>query len=105
MCFTKLTGKIDNSYTDEDEDSGLLVFHDVKLGNQSSSSEQKKLHIKAEIDQYLRAKPTENIANGLKDYPFIRSVFLKYNCIRSSEAICERMFSFAGRFFPRLFCF
>lgn len=51
-----------------------------------------------EVDMYFGTKPSLNIEAGLRSYPNIRRVFLKFNCIRSSEAICERMFSYAGSF-------
>lgn len=49
-----------------------------------------------EIDQYLLSSTTANIEDGLKFYPHIRAIYEKYNCIRSTEAICERLFSYAG---------
>lgn len=55
--------------------------------------------IKHEIDNYFHSKTNENIEAGLKDFPTIRKLFLKFNCIRSSEAICERLFSYAGKLF------
>lgn len=58
--------------------------------------------ILAEIDRYISSKTTSNIEDGLKDYPHIRSIFEKYNSIRSTEAICERMFSYAGKYFCSL---
>lgn len=74
--------------------SSLLVENIVSLENTLDEDE----HIKAEIDTYLRQKTSISVESGLKDFPIIRNIFLKYNCIRSSEAICERMFSYAGNF-------
>lgn len=77
-------------------DSDLLVFHAVELGEDGSKSEQFKKRIRDEIERYLRAKPTADIWTGLKDFPIIHAIFMEFNSIRSSEAICERMFSYAG---------
>lgn len=57
--------------------------------------------MKREVDMYFNKKPSSNINEGLNEFPNIYRVFLKFNCIRSSEAICERMFSYAGNFFIR----
>lgn len=99
LRFFNQIDELDNGFGDDDVDSGLLVFHEVTFGDQCSSSEQIELHVKDEIERYLRVKPTSSIQNGLKDYPIIRSIFMKFNCIQTSEAICERMFSYAGNFF------
>ncbi|XP_055325692.1 uncharacterized protein LOC129579565 [Sitodiplosis mosellana] len=48
-----------------------------------------------EIDRYLSSPTTATIENGLKLFPHVRAVYEKYNCIRSTEAICERLFSYA----------
>lgn len=63
------------------------------------------MQIKDEIERFLRAKSTSNLAADLADYPNIRVIFMKFNCIRSSEAICERLFSFAGGFFSDYYLF
>lgn len=60
--------------------------------------------ITREVDAYFGTKPSLNIEVGLRSHPNIRRVFLKFNCIRSSEAICERMFSYAGSFCTFSFC-
>lgn len=80
----------------------LLVEFDVSasIGMGYNKSDYKEI-IMREVDMYLSSKPASNIVAGLRDYPNLRRVFLKFNCIRSSEAICERMFSYAGC----LFCF
>lgn len=49
-----------------------------------------------EVDEYLEASITNDLESGFEGFPTIRKIFLKYNCIRPSEAICERMFSYAG---------
>lgn len=49
-----------------------------------------------QIDGYLCTKTTSNIEEGLKNFPVVRELFMKFNCIRSTEAICERMFTYAG---------
>lgn len=81
--------------TESNDDDGLLVFNNVNLGNDHYNCSTSEAKIKEEIDAYLRAKPEPDLIKGLKDFPVIRSIFSKFNCIRSSEAVCERMFSFA----------
>lgn len=81
----------------DDNDDNLLVFNDVNFGvHHHLNSVTRELMIKDEIDSYLRAKLEPDVKKGLQNYPVIRSIFKKYNCIRSSEAICEREFSYAG---------
>lgn len=72
----------------------LLVENDVtqSLGSMWDDRER----IIKQIDGYLCTKTTPNIEEGLKNFPVIRELFEKFNCIRSTEAICERMFSYAG---------
>lgn len=64
-----------------------------------------KREISIEVDAFLKSMRDESIENGLTNYPNIQRVFLKYNCIRSSEAICERLFSYAGDFLLYLYKF
>lgn len=52
-------------------------------------------NIAREINTYL-ASACDHEYEYLNNYPTIKQIFLKFNCIRSSEAICERMFSYAG---------
>lgn len=68
--------------------------NDVSMGDSWDRTTQ----ITKEVDNYLHTKTCANIEDGLKDFPIIRKMFLKFNCIRSSEAICERMFSYAGTY-------
>lgn len=70
----------------------LLVEHDVSFGE----TLDRDTLIMSEIDRYLRSQTNANIEDGLKDSPIVRKMFLKFNCVRSSEAMCERMFSYAG---------
>lgn len=77
------------------ESTSLLVENDVSLGDDIDQ----RTSIMMEIDLYLRTKTNGDIDEGLKDFPLIRKLFLKYNCIRSSEAICERLFSYAGVYY------
>lgn len=70
----------------------LLIENDVCIGDPWDQ----KTRIMKEIDRYLFAKTNVNVEDGLNDFPNIRKLFLKFNCIRSSEAICERLFSYAG---------
>lgn len=75
--------------------NSLLVQRDM------SSSVNKLMDIDfslmAEIDAYLSTKTANDIEAELDQYPNIRLIYKKYNCIRTTEAICERMFSFAGK--------
>lgn len=54
-------------------------------------------NLMAEIDTYISTKTSNDIEAELDQYPHIRLIYKKYNCIRTTEAICERMFSFAGK--------
>lgn len=76
-----------------DSDS-LLIENVVSLDD----SVDDKSRIMNEIDSYLRAKTNLSTEDGLKDFPVMRKIFQKYNCIRTSEAICERLFSYCGMF-------
>lgn len=73
----------------------LLVEFDVSASIGLNKRDFKD-DIRREVDMYFSTKPSLNIEDGLRSYPNIHRVFLKFNCIRSSEAICERMFSYAG---------
>lgn len=72
----------------------LLVKNDISAS--IASVHDAKEMIKQEIDAYLSTPDTEDIKQELSKYPYIRELFRASNCIRSSEAICERMFSYAG---------
>lgn len=56
-----------------------------------------KKEIEKEIDLYLNDGVSDKIDDFSKIYPNIFQLFQKFNCIRSSEAICERLFSYAGK--------
>lgn len=83
----------------------LLFEFDVSesIGLCSSRNNYKE-SIKSEVDKYFGIKRSSNIKEGLRDFPNIFRVFLKFNCIRSSEAIYERMFSYAGKKHFFLYC-
>lgn len=70
----------------------LLIENDICIGEPLDQ----KARVLNEINQYLSTKVNVNLVDGLKGFPIIRKLFLKFNCIRSSEAVCERMFSYAG---------
>lgn len=78
----------------DDVDFDLIIIHDVSNSNQSQTT--KREQIEKEIDKFLSEKTSTNVCETLKDFPNIKKVFMKYNCIRCSEAICERLFSYAG---------
>lgn len=80
--------------------SKLLIEFDVSESiGMGLNTKDIRQEIIQEVDMYFSTKPSVNIEAGLRCYVNIHRVFLKFNCIRSSEAICERMFSYAGRFF------
>lgn len=87
---------------DSDDDGNFLVFHDVHLGESINNSRENA--IRDEIDNYLRRPTNDNVMEELNSFPTISALFMKFNCIRSSEAICERLFSFAGsnHFFSKI---
>lgn len=74
----------------------LLIENDVSASIGTLYGERERI-IK-QIDAYLCTPTTPNIEEGLKNFPIIHRLYLKFNCIRSSEAVCERMFSYAGKF-------
>lgn len=54
-----------------------------------------KTMIEKEIDSYLNDGISKEVDDFSKFFPNIFKLFQKFNCIRSSEAICERLFSYA----------
>lgn len=76
--------------------SGLLIPRDMTQS--ISDAMNTELLLMSEIDKYLLSSASVNIKDGLKGYPHITAIYEKYNCIRSTEAICERLFSYAGEF-------
>lgn len=75
-------------------------FRDLLVKNNISASiteaHDAKEMIKQEIDAYLSTPDTADIKQELSKYSYIRELFCASNCIRSSEVICERMFSYAS---------
>lgn len=71
----------------------LLIENDVPVEIVNSIDVQMEI----EVETYLHAKATTDIVEGLKNFPTIQRLYMKYNSIRSTEAICERMFSYAGK--------
>lgn len=80
----------------DDVNFDLIIIHDVTNSNSNQSRTTKREQIEKEIDKFLSEKTSTNVCETLNDFPNIKKVFMKYNCIRSSEAICERLFSYAG---------
>lgn len=78
--------------THKKEKNKLLIENDVCIGDPWDQNTR----IKREIDRYLCTKASVTVEDGLNDFDIIRKLFLKFNCIRASEAICERLFSYAG---------
>ncbi|XP_055306361.1 uncharacterized protein LOC129570688 [Sitodiplosis mosellana] len=48
-----------------------------------------------EIKNFLRDKLTTDFESTFRTYPNMKEVFLKFNCLMTSEANCERIFSYA----------
>lgn len=76
----------------EDLNFDLIIVNDVS----NNSAPTQRDRIEEEIDDFLNEKTTEKLET-LDRFPHIKKVFMKFNCIRSSEAICERLFSYAGK--------
>lgn len=53
--------------------------------------------ITVEIANYLK-QPTSKDCDYLDNFPTIKKLYLKYNCISCNEADVERIFSIAGTF-------
>lgn len=89
----------------------LLIPTDVSHSLNNIALQQRNQMISSQITEYLnspRIKGTDaDVIAHLNNYPLVKAVFLKYNCIKTSEAICERIFSYAGwcSFFVRKFEF
>lgn len=73
----------------------FLIEFDVSHVSEASHISQ-ELRLQNEIEKYLTTKKCRDISDGLREYPTISKLFYKFNCIRSTEAICERLFSYAG---------
>lgn len=80
------------------EHAQLLIEFDI-TASITSTTRDVRSQIVQEVDEYLSSKTTSDIGQGLRDFPNVRRVFMKFNCIKSSEAICERFFSYAGENF------
>lgn len=76
--------------------NSFLIENDVS--SKFKSTINKNFNITREINTYL-ASACNREYEYLNNYPTIKQIFFKFNCIRSSEAICERMFSYAGRLY------
>lgn len=72
----------------------MLIENDVSVSFKQLYSEKEQMT--KEIEAYMSTPTTSNIKEGLENFPTVRRLYMKYNCVRSSEAICERMFSYAG---------
>lgn len=74
----------------------LVEFDVSKTLTSSSKPIDYEIRLQNEIEQYINTPTNANISEGLQNAPTIRKLYMKYNSIRSTEAICERMFSYAG---------
>lgn len=99
---TEPGGGADDSHNENDESSsdfdGLLIYNDVST-SVITTNVSREISLQNEIERFLSSKNAKNVTDGLAEYPTIRKLFLKFNCIRSTEAICERLFSYAGKNF------
>lgn len=77
--------------------SEFLIPMDVSSSITAISNTDRDTAILTEITQFLSSKPCNNKLEHLNKYPIIKQVFCKFNCIQTSEAICERLFSVAGK--------
>lgn len=82
-------------YFSGDDNDPLLIENDISGLLNATLNDNTRAELCAEVSAYLRTKTDKNFEE-LTKYPTIEKLFMKYNCIRSSEAICERMFSYAG---------
>lgn len=92
-------GQTDDQKDDDEDEGNLFIYNDVSVEQaqeEQTPEAKKRKMIKEEVDKFLKLKTTDDLYSGLGNFPIIRSVFIKYNCIRSSEADCERIFSYAG---------
>lgn len=97
-----ISGNSSNEPTMTTNTDALLVECDVTSSLALAGLEETNLKVINEVHNYLSTRATTDVGHGLKDFPIIRKLYMKYNCIRSTEAICERMFSYAGEFCVRL---
>lgn len=84
------------SQRNDDDYSTLLVENDVSSGLSAVLDVNSRNMY--EIENWLCLSTDPDIKAAFKDFPLIKKLFMKFNCIRSSEAICERLFSYAGMF-------
>ncbi|XP_055308410.1 uncharacterized protein LOC129572471 [Sitodiplosis mosellana] len=91
---------VSNDTINEDKTLGrsFLVENDVTaLFRATTNLNFSLIH---EVHMYLTTPPTNmDCCKYLSDFPTIRKLYLKYNSIRTSEAICERLFRYAGIIF------
>lgn len=101
---TEPEAEVHDSHNENDNDKssldlgGLLIYNDVST-SVITTNVSREISLQNEIERYLSSKNTKNVTESLAEYPTIRKLFLKFNCIRSTEAICERLFSYAGKNF------
>lgn len=81
---------------DDDVDDGLSFLIRKNCTKSLHIQNDTDASLLAEIRDYLNAPSSKNIVQHLQKFPIIKRIFEKYNGIRTSEAICERLFSFAG---------
>lgn len=86
------------SRANNSEYNDLLIENDVSI-TFGRDDDDFEMQVGNEVDRFLCSKTTLDIEEGLKTFPIITRLYMKYNSIRSTEAICERMFSYAGEYF------
>lgn len=69
----------------------------IFISQENGREQSREQNIRIEVMSYLRQMPSddENDLSQLSDYPTIKKLFLKYNCILPSSAAVERIFNFA----------
>lgn len=90
-----------NQVCEREAPAPTLCSHDCLLIENNVSVDMDdidfEIQMEHEVDTFLRTKTTTNIADGLANFPTIKKLYMKFNSIRSTEAICERMFSYADK--------
>lgn len=96
-----VAGTTGNLIDNCDDINSLLISNDVTM-NIATNVDIESI-VTVEIENYLTCPVASDINDGLKSFPMVQKLFRKFNSIRSTEAICERMFSYAGLY--QLFIF
>lgn len=96
QTMTATTGTSDQLNVDGPSVSSFLVRNNIASSLMERIDNDKNRVLLNEITQYLHAPTSDDIIGELNKFPIIKKIYQKYACVRTSEAICERMFSYAG---------